>query len=94
MIDHVLENVTEEKYLSVIVDDKLRFHTRTSASIKKANSILGLIKRYFSEKDKVTLKSLYISMVRPHLVYETLYGDHTSKGTPHDIHTYKSQIAI
>ena len=67
MIDHVLENVTEEKYLGVIVDDKLRFHTHTPALIKKANSILRLIKRYFSVKDKVMVQSLYISMVRPHL---------------------------
>ena len=43
MNDHVLENITEEKDLGVIVDDKLKFHTHTSA-IKKTNLILGLIK--------------------------------------------------
>ena len=41
MNDHVLDNVTEEKDLGVIVGDKLKFHTHTSAAIKKANSILG-----------------------------------------------------
>ena len=58
MNDHILENVTEEKYLGVIVDHQLKFHTHTSAAIKKANSILGLIKRSFSVKDKSTLPSL------------------------------------
>ena len=59
MNDHFLENVTEEKDLGVIVDDKLKFQTHTSAAIKKANSILGLLKRYFTVKDKITLPSLY-----------------------------------
>ena len=69
MNDHILENVTEEKDLGVTVDHQLKFHTHTSAAMKKANSILGLIKRSFSVKDKTTLPSLYMSMVRPHLEY-------------------------
>ena len=44
MNDHILENVNEEKDLGVIIDNQLKFHTHTSAAIKKANSILGLIK--------------------------------------------------
>ena len=77
MNDHILENVTEEKNLGVTVDHQLKFHTHTSAAIKKANSILGLIKRSFSVKDKSTLPSLYMSMVRPHLEYgNTIWGPH------------------
>ena len=67
MNSHLLENVTEEKDLGVIVDNKLKFHIHTSAAIKKANSILGLIKRSFAELDESTLPTLYTSMVRPHL---------------------------
>ena len=77
MNDHILENVTEEKDLGVTVDHQLKFHTHTSAAIKKANSILGLIKGSFSVKDKSTLPSLYMSMVRPHLEYgNIIWGPH------------------
>ena len=38
---NMLENVKEEKDLGVIIDNQLKFHTHTSASVKKANSILG-----------------------------------------------------
>ena len=65
MNSHLLENVTKEKDLDVIVD-KLKSHIHTSAAIKKANSILGLIKRSFAELDERTLPTLYTSMVRPH----------------------------
>ena len=34
MNGHVLENVTEEKDLGVIIDDKFKFHTHTSAARK------------------------------------------------------------
>ena len=82
MNDHVLDNVIEEKDLGVIVDDKLKFHTHTSAAIKKANSILGLIKRSFSVKDKITLPTLHISMVRPHLEYGNIvWGPHIKEET-------------
>ena len=34
MNDHILENVTEEKYLGVTIDHQLKFHMYTSAAIK------------------------------------------------------------
>ena len=43
------------------------FYKRTAASIKKANNILGVMKRTFMELDFRTLPLLYKSMVRPHL---------------------------
>ena len=77
MNDHILENVIEEKDLGVTVDHQLKFRTHTSAATKKANLILGLIKRSFSVKDKSTLSSLYLSMVRPRLEYgNIIWGPH------------------
>ena len=67
MNEHELETIEEEKDLGVIIDNKLKFHTHISAAIKKANRILGLIKRSFTELDENTLPILYCSMVRPHL---------------------------
>ena len=69
MNDYALQNVKEEKDLGILIDDKLKFHMHTSSVIKKANSILGLIKRSFSVLDENTLPRLYTSMVRPHLEY-------------------------
>ena len=65
MNDHILENVNEEKDLGVIIDNRLKFHTHTSAAIQKANSILGLIKRSFATLDEYILPLLFTSMVRP-----------------------------
>ena len=69
MNDHILENLKEEKDLGVIIDNRLKFPTHTSAAIQKANSILGLIKRSFATFDEDTLPLLFTSMVRPHLEY-------------------------
>ena len=47
------------------------------AAIKKAHSILGLIKPSFSVKDKIMLPSLYFSMVQPYLEYGSIvWGPH------------------
>ena len=74
---HMLENVKEEKDLGVIIDNQLKFHTHTSAAVKKANSILGLIKRSFVALDEDTPPLLFTSMVRPHLEYANIiWGPH------------------
>ena len=72
MSDHILENVKEINNLGVITDHKLKFHNHSSAAVKKANSILGLIKRSFAALDKSILPKLYMSMVRPHLEYDVI----------------------
>ena len=58
--------------LSVITDHK--FHNHSSVAIKKANSVLGLIKRSFAALVKSILPKLYMSMVRPHLEYGNVIG--------------------
>ena len=42
MNDHILENVNEEKDLGVIIDKRLKFHTHTSAAIKKSKLNTGV----------------------------------------------------
>ena len=75
---HMLENVNEKKDLDVIIDNQLKFHMHTSAAVKKANTILGLIKRSFDASDEDTLPLLFTSMVvRPHLEYgNIIWGPH------------------
>ena len=43
-----LDQVMEEKDLRVIIDHELKFHQQTVASVKKANRVLGSIKKSFS----------------------------------------------
>ena len=43
--DHILEKTDREKDLGVIIEDNLKFHTHTAAASKKANQILGVIKK-------------------------------------------------
>ena len=48
---------------------RTKIHKQTAAAVKTANSILGLIRKYFVAFDKVSLGLLYKSLVRPHLEY-------------------------
>ena len=65
---NMLENVKEEKDLGVIIDNQLKFHTHTSASVKKANSILGLIKRSFVALDEDTPPPFYSHLWYVHIL--------------------------
>ena len=65
----LLESITEEKDLGVLIDKDLKFHKQTAAAVKKANSVLGVIKRTFAKRDEETFPLLYKSLVRPHLEY-------------------------
>ena len=69
---HILETVNSEKDLGVIIDDSLKFHLQTAAATKKANQILGVIKKSYQTRDTFTMATLYKSMVRHHLEYGNL----------------------
>jgi len=47
MDENKFETVTEEKYLKVMVSDKLKWDKQRSEAVIKANKILGMIKRIF-----------------------------------------------
>jgi ribonucleases P/MRP protein subunit RPP40 len=65
----VLDSVSVEKDLGVLVDRNLNLSTHTSSAIHKANRLLGLIKRCFRYLDMKGLKLLYTAIVHPHLKY-------------------------
>ena len=69
MNGHTLECISSEKDLGVLIDDTLKFHLQTAAATKKANQVLGVIKRSYQTRDTLTMSTLYKSMVRPHLEY-------------------------
>ena len=77
MYDQTLEEVDYEKDLGILIDSQLKFHQHTAAAVKKANQILGIIKRSFALLDEFSLPLLYKSMVRPHLEYgNVIWGPH------------------
>jgi len=64
-----MECVSEEKDLKVIVSDDQRWEQLCSQTAAKANKILGLIKRNFSDRSKETIIPLFKSLVRPRQEY-------------------------
>ena len=66
---HTLQEVTEEKDLGIVVDDQLNFRLHMNAKVKKANSMIFLIKNTFKYLDKNMFNLLYKSLVRPHVEY-------------------------
>ena len=66
---HKIMECTEEKDLGVIFDESLKFDIHINAAVKKANQMLGIIKRNFTFIDKDIFLKLYKALVRPHLEY-------------------------
>jgi hypothetical protein len=64
-----LKVVSEEKDLGVLIDQNFKFSKQCSLAVKKANKMLGLIKRKIKHKSKDIICKLYKSLVRPHLEY-------------------------
>ena len=67
--DQELEHVFEEKDLGVVIDMDLNFEEHISPKIKKANGIMGLIRRTFCYLDEHLFKKLYTTFVRPYIEY-------------------------
>ena len=65
----VLDNVSEEKDLGVMIHQSLKPSLQCAVAVKKANQILGQMARAFTYRDKHTWIRLYKMYVRPHLEY-------------------------
>ena len=65
-----LVRIYNKRDLGLLLDQKLCFNDHINEIIRKAYSMLGFVKRNSVEfSDPHTLKSLYVSLVRPHLEY-------------------------
>ena len=58
----VLQSVSEEKDLGVIVSDDFKWEKQCCEAVNKANRILGMIKRNFTDRSQSTLIPLYKSL--------------------------------
>ena len=55
--------------MGVIIDNRLNFNEHINDKIKKANSMIGIIKRNIKFMDNFTFLTLHKSLVRSHLEY-------------------------
>jgi len=67
--DKVLRASDKERDLGVIVDSSMKFSEQCNTAIRSANSILGLIRRTITNKNKNIVVKLYKGLVRPKLEY-------------------------
>jgi len=63
----LLESSSAERDLSVLGDDKLTMSQQCALAAKKANGILGCIKRSVASRSREGLLPLCSALVRPHL---------------------------
>ena len=75
-----IEHTFEEKDLGLVIDSELTFADHIAQKVKKANSIVGIIRRSFASLQKDTFVKLYTAFVRPHLEYgQAIWAPHLRK---------------
>ena len=65
----MLQSVSEESDLGVIIWSHLKPSKQCVSAVKKANMTLGMIKRHMVSQDKDTIIRLFKGLVRPKLEY-------------------------
>ena len=75
-----IEHTSEEKDLGVVIDSELTFADHINEKVKKANCLVGMIRRSFSYMDSSTFLKIYTAFVRPHLEYaQAIWAPHLRK---------------
>jgi len=68
--DGLLERSSAEKDLSVLVGNRKAMRQQCALVSKKANGILGCIKKSVASRSREVLLPFYLALVRPHLNYD------------------------
>ena len=69
MDGHILEKVTEERDIGVIISSDLKPTKHCEAAASRAKIVLGQMSRSFHFRDRHVFKRLYTTYVRPHLEF-------------------------
>ena len=69
LMENEIESVDQEEDLGIIISKDLKFTKQSIKVEKKAQKLIGYIKRQFKYRTKDTVLQLYTSLVRPHLEY-------------------------
>ena len=67
--EDLLENSPAEKGFRVLVGKKLEMSQQCVLAARKANYILGCIKKRVASREREVIDPLYSALVRPHLEY-------------------------
>ena len=77
---HVLETEDYTRYLGVELQSNLSWNRHIDQTVKKANSMLGFLRRNLKVSSEETKTSAYRSMIRPLLEYcSTVWSPHTKE---------------
>ena len=63
--------------LGVVITNDLKSSNQCLEAVKKAQKLLGYIKRQFRTRNKETILTLYNALVRPHLEYAVQFWSHS-----------------
>ena len=66
---NILKKSKREKDLGIIIENSGKPSEQCATAVKKANSVLGMIRRNITFKSKGVIVKLYKSLVRPCLEY-------------------------
>ena len=69
MKDTELKQVNQERDIGVILDYQPKFENHWYEKIRKANNMMGLIRRSFIHLDEEMFLKLYKALVYPHIEY-------------------------